>query len=124
MKNEFTLAFLSMGILLVSNAAIAANPVDEPSSQIQPISSPISSTVTVARIRAKLASERLVSAKHINVKIDSYGAVVLSGTVASQAEVNRAGSIAYGVPGVTSVHNTLNIARGHVKPPVETRSPE
>jgi hyperosmotically inducible protein len=59
-------------------------------------------------VKMKFANDELVTASNINVDTEK-GGVTLTGTVASQAELNRAMQLARTVNGVNSVHPKLTI---------------
>jgi hyperosmotically inducible periplasmic protein len=60
------------------------------------------------KVKSDLAVEKDVSATHIQV--DTYeGVVTLSGTAASQAEADKAVSVARDIKGVKSVVNNIQI---------------
>lgn len=63
---------------------------------------------THARVIAALHGTQGIDAENIHVR-SRGGSVTLSGTVQSQIEVNKAGEVAAGVSGVTSVKNKLMI---------------
>ena len=59
-------------------------------------------------IKMKFANDELVSASKIDVDTN-HGAVTLNGTIASQAEADRAVELAKSVDGAKSVHSNLHI---------------
>ena len=63
-------------------------------------------TATTSEIKAKLLSDDIVPSRKVKVETTD-GVVQLSGTVDSQAQVDRAESIAKAVDGVKSVKNDL-----------------
>ena len=65
-----------------------------------------------AKIKAAQASDSTVRATSINVETDNAGAVTLSGSARSQAEIDRAVELAKGVQGVTRVTNNMTLAGG------------
>jgi hyperosmotically inducible protein len=68
----------------------------------------IDDTVITAKVKAALIEDPLTKAYEINV--DTFkGVVQLSGFVTTQAEVTKAGELARGVKGVTSVKNDLRL---------------
>ena len=69
----------------------------------------IKDSVITSKIKAKMATDKQVSAMRIKVETDKSGVVQLSGTAKSQAEVDRAVAIAREVEGVTSVDNKIQI---------------
>ncbi len=62
-----------------------------------------------AKIKAKMAKERGVSATHIRVDTGRDGIVTLSGRARSQQEAEKAAAIARGVEGVVSVENNIEV---------------
>src|SRR5689334_597479 len=71
----------------------------------------VEDSVITTKIKAKLATEKNVSAMHIKVDTDKNGVVVLSGTAESQAEKDKAHKIAHSVDGVTKVINHIKIKK-------------
>lgn len=68
----------------------------------------IDDAVITTKVKAALVEDPLTKAYQIDV--DTYkGVVQLSGFVATQAEANRAGAVARGVQGVTSVKNDIRL---------------
>jgi len=60
-------------------------------------------------VKMKFANDQLVSASNINVDTTD-GIVTLSGTVANQAEMDRAITLGRSVSGVNSVHSRLTMS--------------
>jgi hyperosmotically inducible periplasmic protein len=60
------------------------------------------------KVRAALARDRNISVSNITVRAKD-GAVILQGTVPEASQIQRAGDVAKGVDGVTSVRNALTI---------------
>ncbi|SDA18188.1 hyperosmotically inducible protein [Nitrosospira sp. Nsp18] len=73
----------------------------------------VKDSVITSKIKARLAAEKDVSAMHIMVDTDKNGVVVLSGTARSQAEIDKAHSIAHAVEGVTKVISHIKIKKEH-----------
>ena len=69
----------------------------------------VKDTVITAKVKAKMAKDKDVSALHIKVDTDNKGVVTLSGKAKSQEEADKAVSIARGVEGVVSVENNIQI---------------
>jgi len=69
----------------------------------------VKDSAITTKIKAKLAKEHMASVMHIKVDTDSDGIVWLSGTAKSQAEVDKAVSIARETDGVKSVKNHIKI---------------
>ena len=60
------------------------------------------------KVRSALARTNNLSVSNITVRAKD-GAVILQGTVPEQSQIERAGNVAKGVDGVTSVRNALTI---------------
>ncbi|MEO8991774.1 MAG: BON domain-containing protein [Nitrosospira sp.] len=73
----------------------------------------VKDSVITSKIKARLATEKGVSAMHIMIDTDKNGVVVMSGTAGSQAEIDKAHSIAHSVEGVTKVINHIKIKKEH-----------
>ena len=69
----------------------------------------VKDSVITTKIKAEMATDKQVSAIHIKVDTDANGMVQLSGTAKSQAEADKAVSIANSVKGVTSVDNQIKV---------------
>jgi hyperosmotically inducible protein len=69
----------------------------------------VKDSVITSKIKAEMAKDKEVSAMRIKVDTDANGVVQLSGTAKSQAEADKAESIAKNVKGVTSVKNDIQI---------------
>ena len=107
MKNQLATTCLVIGALLVPAAVLAA---DQDSDRMHPMAY-VKDSVITAKVKAKLADEKMSSLAHIRVDTDKKGAVVLSGNVRSQEDMDKAVSIARGTEGVTSVTNKLKIRK-------------
>lgn len=70
----------------------------------------VKDSVITTKIKAELAEEKASSLVKIGVDTTDKGAVVLSGTAASQHAIDKAVAIARAVKGVTSVENHIKIA--------------
>jgi osmotically-inducible protein OsmY len=75
----------------------------------------VKDSVITTKIKTQLAAEKLPSLVHIKVATDSNGFVLLKGTAKTQAEIDKAGTVAKGVEGVTYVENDIHIAKTHAK---------
>jgi hyperosmotically inducible protein len=62
------------------------------------------------KIKADLVKAKDVSATHIKVDTDDKGIVTLSGTARTQAEADKAVSIARDVKGVVAVENNIKVS--------------
>lgn len=69
----------------------------------------VKDSVITTKIKAEFAKDKSVSATKIRVDTDNAGVVQLSGTAKSQAEADRAVSLAQGVEGVTTVENKIQV---------------
>lgn len=69
----------------------------------------VKDSVVTTKIKAQLAASKVSSLAMVHVDTDADGFVQLTGKVASQAEKDRAESIAKAVDGVKSVDNQLTI---------------
>ena len=107
MKTKHTATYLLISALLLPIAAYATDTDQDRSS----VKSYANDSVITTKIKAQLAEEKLLSTVHIKVDTENKGVVVLSGTAKTQADVNKAGSIASGVEGVTSVENNIHVAK-------------
>jgi hyperosmotically inducible protein len=103
MKIELATSCFIIGTLLAPVAVFAA---DGDSDRTHPVTFVKDSAIT-AKIKAKLAEEKLSSLAHIKVDTDAKGAVVLRGKVKTQEEADKAVSIARGTEGVTSVKSSI-----------------
>lgn len=108
MKNQLATTCFVMGALLGSAMALAE---DQDSDRMHPMTFVKDSAITV-KVKAKLADEKMSSLAHVRVDTDKKGAVVLSGTVKSQEDADKAISIARGTEGVTSVTSKLKVKKG------------
>lgn len=110
MKTKLAISLALIGSLLAPAAGYTSDYTGGTSSSSS--TSPkevIKDSVITSKIKAKMATDKQVSAMHIKVETDKSGVVQLSGTAKSQAEVDRAVAIAREVEGVTSVENKIQI---------------
>ncbi|MDA8128845.1 MAG: BON domain-containing protein [Betaproteobacteria bacterium] len=108
MKTRLAAACFVIGTSL---APVAAHAADQDTDGKHPMNY-VKDSVITTKIKAKLAAEKVGSLTHIQVDTDSGGAVVLSGTVTSQEEADKAVSIAHATEGVTSVRSTIHVESG------------
>jgi hyperosmotically inducible protein len=97
-------------VLTVVLAPWAAFAGDPDSDRAHPMTFVADSVITI-KVKAKLADEHMGSLAHVGVDTDAKGAVVLSGSVRSQQEADKAVSIARATEGVTSVTSTLQVKK-------------
>jgi len=107
MKAIFATAGLVIGTLMAAASVYAADPESDRS---HPLAYLQDSAIT-AKIKAKLADEKMSSLVHIDVDTDGQGAVVLSGNVQTKEEADKAVAIARATEGVTSVRSDLKIKK-------------
>lgn len=70
----------------------------------------VDDTVITTKVKSLLAADDFL--KSFEISVETYkGIVQLSGFVDSQQTINRAGEIARGVQGVSSVKNNLNVKK-------------
>lgn len=108
MKVKTTATFLVVGGLMLPAVGFSAgNDTDRshPSAYVK-------DSVVTAKIKAKLAKDKMTSATHIKVDTDNSGIVMLSGTAKSQAEADRAVEIARATDGVKDVKSDIQVGGG------------
>jgi osmotically-inducible protein OsmY len=70
----------------------------------------VDDSVITSKVKSQLAADDFL--KSFEITVETYkGVVQLSGFVDTQLAVNRAGEIARGVQGVSSVKNNLNVKK-------------
>ena len=116
MKN--TIATIIASAALAAAVAVSAQPPPPAYSSTPPPSGTVDrgdagayvkDSAITAKIKAKLASEHVDSLAKIHVDTDANGMVYLSGTAKSQADIDKAVSIAQSTEDVTSVKNDLTV---------------
>lgn len=105
MKIKLATTCFVIGTLLAPVAILAA---DGDSDRTHPVTFVKDSAIT-AKIKAKLAEDRISSLTHIKVDTDAKGAVVLRGKVKTQEEADKVVSIARETEGVTSVKSNIRV---------------
>ncbi|MCX7143714.1 MAG: BON domain-containing protein [Proteobacteria bacterium] len=70
----------------------------------------VDDAVITTKVKASIVDQPMLKAMEIHVET-LKGTVRLSGYVASQAQIDKAGAVARGVPGVRSVKNDLQLKR-------------
>jgi hyperosmotically inducible protein len=106
MKNSIALSILATSLILIP----AVSRADGDGDRSHPMTYVKDSAITV-KVKAKLADERMNSLARISVDTDSAGAVMLSGTARSMADVEKAISIARSTEGVKSVTSTIQVRK-------------
>ena len=69
----------------------------------------VKDSVITTKVKAKLANEKPSTLAKIHVDTDNNGVVVLKGSAKTQADRDRAESLARGVKGVAMVENNIEI---------------
>ena len=105
MKTLLTTACFVLGTALAP-AAVHAADMDKDHSSPKEF---IKDSVITTKIKADFAKDKQVSAMRIKVDTDGSGVVQLSGTARSQAEADKAVSIAQSVKGVSSVRSDIKV---------------
>ena len=89
---------------------VAGHAAPDPDSDRSSPEAFIKDSLITSKVKAQLASDKVVSALHIKVDTDSKGVVILSGKAKTQEEADKAVSIARSVEGVVAVENNIQIA--------------
>lgn len=105
MKTKLVATCFVMGVLL----APAVGYTDDTDMDRSHPKAYVKDSAITTKIKAKLAKEEMASMMHIKVDTDNNGVVWLSGTAKSQADVDKAVSIARDTDGVKSVKNQVKI---------------
>ena len=71
----------------------------------------VGDAVITTKVKAEFAKDKSISATDIKVETDSSGLVQLSGTAKSQAEADKAVTVAKHVKGVTGVKNDIVVTQ-------------
>ncbi|MDP9082746.1 MAG: BON domain-containing protein [Pseudomonadota bacterium] len=106
MKNKIVLTCLVVGATLAPLLSYSAGDTD--ADRVHPKAFVKDSAITT-KIKSKLAAQHLTSIARIHVDTDANGVVWLSGTARSQAEIDKAVSIARDTEHVVAVKNELKI---------------
>ena len=109
MNTKLAVTCLMIGTMLAPIVSYAAG-ADSDSDRKNPTTFVKDSAITT-KIKAKLAEEHMTSLGNIHVDTDANGNVVLSGTARTQADIDKAVSIARGTEHVVSVKNKLTIKK-------------
>ena len=107
MNTRLATTLLIMGTFLVPVVSFAE---DTDSDRTHPTAF-VKDSVITTKIKTKLAAEHISSLATIQVDTDANGAVWLSGNARTQADIDKAVSIAKGTEGVASVTNKLKIKK-------------
>ncbi len=102
MKNINRIAALFAAVILATAMGCASDPKKSTTGEY------VDDTVITTKTKAAIFNEPTLKSAQINVETFK-GVVQLSGFVSSQAEINKAVSLARGVGGVTSVKNDMRL---------------
>ncbi|HLO61745.1 MAG TPA: BON domain-containing protein [Azonexus sp.] len=97
---------LGLGIMLAPMVAGAADADTDRSSA----RTYVKDSAITAKVKARLATDKMSSLAKIKVDTDRDGVVYLSGTVASQSEAERAVTVARETEGVRTVQSDLKVS--------------
>ena|SRR5687767_2395578 len=101
------IAALSMPALSFAQAKQSAT--DKVKDTTAKVKENVKDSVITTKIKAEYAKDKQVSFRRIRVDTDDSGAVTLSGTARSKAEMNKAVAIAKNIEGVASVKNRIKV---------------
>ncbi|MGQ3051881.1 MAG: BON domain-containing protein [Roseateles sp.] len=104
MKISKLASLVIVGALVTPLASFAADNKPEGSTRTW-----VKDSVVTTKIKAQLAADKMSTLSTVNVDTDANGWVQLTGKVASQAEKDRAETIAKATEGVKSVDNKLTV---------------
>ncbi len=107
MKIKLTTTCLIAGLLLTPAIGMSA----DTSSNYSNAKEYVKDSAITAKIKAKLAEEKMASLTQITVDTDKNGVVYLSGVAETQDAVNKAHAIAHATEGVKSVKNHITIKK-------------
>ncbi len=105
MKNKFATTCFVIGSVLAPVTVFAADSDTDRSKPEQFVKD----SVITTKIKTKLATEHLASAKDIRVDTDRNGVVWMTGTTNSREEADHAVAIARETEGVRSVRSELKV---------------
>jgi hyperosmotically inducible periplasmic protein len=103
-----TFSAIALTVAAALASPVATYAVEHDGDRSSPKTFAKDATIT-AKIKAKMAKERGVSATHIRVDTDRDGIVTLSGRARSREEADKAAAIARHVEGVASVQNHIEV---------------
>ncbi|MFA5179994.1 MAG: BON domain-containing protein [Syntrophales bacterium] len=99
-KRDIVVRFLVVFMMIVAFVACASTPKQSGTGEY------VDDSVITTKVKSQLAADDFLKSFQISVE-SRKGIVQLSGFVDSQKAVNKAGQIARGVEGVSSVRNDL-----------------
>jgi hyperosmotically inducible periplasmic protein len=105
MKFKFASACLAAGALLLPAAGFCADNESNKSSSGQYVSE----ALVTAKVKAEMARQNPTTLVYFSVRTDKSGVVVLESVARTQADKDKAESVARGVEGVKTVHNNIRL---------------
>ncbi|HET6266272.1 MAG TPA: BON domain-containing protein [Acidobacteriota bacterium] len=115
MKRILSFAFLALVLVWGNFACKNESEAKETAQQAQKeVAQKAADAAITTKVKLKFADDTTVHATDVNVDTDN-GIVTLTGTVASQAEADRAADIAGKVEGVRTVHSFLKVSEGQAQ---------
>jgi hyperosmotically inducible protein len=108
MKTTLAITTLALGLALAPALSFAGDSTTTDTTGDQSHHYVKDSAITT-KIKTKLAAEHISSLDRIHVDTDANGKVYLSGTAHTQAELDKAVSIAQSTEHVTGVQNDLTV---------------
>jgi len=105
MNVKFASACLVAGALLLPAAGFSAGNEGAKS----PAEQYVNDSLVTAKVKAELARQRPSTLVDFSVRTDKSGIVVLNGIARTQADKDRAESVARSVEGVKTVHNNIQL---------------
>ena len=101
--------YIATAILSVALVAPAASfSADGDTDRSHPMAF-VKDSIITAKVKTKLAADKIASLVHVKVDTDAKGVVWLSGTARTQADIDKAMAIARGTEGVTSVTSDIKV---------------
>ena len=108
MKTKIAITVLALSAALVPVISFSADDGDADRSHVKAF---VKDSAITTKIKTKLAADHLTSLGRIHVDTDANGAVWLSGSARTQADIDSAISVAKATEGVTSVNSTLEVKK-------------
>ena len=110
MNTKLVTSCFFVGVLIAPVAGYAADSMskDKPS-VTEKAKESVGDAVITTKIKAEFAKDKDVSALNIKVDTDDNGVVTLSGNAKSQAEADKAVTLARKVQGVKSVRSDIKV---------------
>lgn len=102
--------FSRLASLIVTAALVAPLAVQAQDKPASPAKVWVKDSVVTTKIKAQLAASKVSSLALVHVETDADGHVQLTGKVATQADKDKAETIAKAVDGVKSVDNELIVS--------------